>query len=301
MDNSNSGSSSLFIADVPLQLEENDFIACFQNLDGFLRARLRRDRNSNRVGFVDFADHESAANALERLQGFKFGLREEGINIQFTHDSRPKRRNNGNTSPYAEDGYRPYTNHRDVYRDTVGYGRGQTGAEGRLGHLGAALPMMAGLGAGMTVHPDAMGGTVPFFPYNLSYPAYAYGGGMALPPLPPEAVSTLYIEGLPLDASEREMSHIFRPMPGFLTVRILQTMSKQYPNRTYNLCFAEFDNKYQATLAMHVLQGYKMDKNDVKGLHISYAKTARKERRRPLDHAGGQDMVPTKDGVYKDE
>jgi len=90
-------------------------------------------------------------------------------------------------------------------------------------------------------------------------------------------------------------------MAGFLTIRILQTVSKQYPNRTYNLCFAEFDNKYQATLAMHVLQGYKMDKNDVKGLHISYAKTARKERRRPLEHAGGQDLGSPKDGVYKDE
>jgi len=52
---------------------------------------------------------------------------------------------------------------------------------------------------------------------------------------------------------------------------------------------------------MHFLQGYKMDKNDVKGLHISYAKTARKERRRPLDERGGQDIGSPKDGVYKDE
>lgn len=58
-------------------------------------------------------------------------------------------------------------------------------------------------------------------------------------------------------------------MAGFLSVRILQTVSKQFPNRTYNLCFAEFDNKYQATLAMQVLQGYKMDKIDVKGLCYS--------------------------------
>jgi len=301
-----SSSSSLFIADVPSHLEEPDFVACFQNLDGFVRARLRRDRNSNRVGFVDFADHESAASALERFQGYKFDrLQEEGITVHFTHESRPKRRNNSSnaTHSYPEDGYRSY-GHRDLYRET-GYARGAGAAEGRLGHMG--IPMMAGMAGlggvgGMTVHPDAMGGTMPFFPYNIPYPAYGYGGSMALPPLPPEAVSTLYIEGLPIDATEREMSHIFRPMPGFLTVRILQTVSKQYPNRTYNLCFAEFDNKYQATVAMHILQGYKMDKNDVKGLHISYAKTARKERRRPIEHQGvGQDMVPTKDGVYKDE
>lgn len=35
------------------------------------------------------------------------------------------------------------------------------------------MASMAGLGGvgGMAVHPDAMGGTVPFFPYNLPYPA----------------------------------------------------------------------------------------------------------------------------------
>ena len=52
------------------------------------------------------------------------------------------------------------------------------------------------------------------------------------------------------------------------------------PSRVYNLCFVEFDNKYQATVAMHALQGYRMDKNDTKGLTISYAKSDRKERRR---------------------
>lgn len=52
------------------------------------------------------------------------------------------------------------------------------------------------------------------------------------------------------------------------------------PTRLYNLCFVEFDNKYQATIAMHALQGYRMDKNDSKGLTISYAKSDRKERRR---------------------
>jgi len=33
-------------------------------------------------------------------------------------------------------------------------------------------------------------------------------------------------------------------------------------------------------VAMHALQGYHMDKNDSKGLHISYAKTDRRDRRR---------------------
>ncbi len=43
-------------------------------------------------------------------------------------------------------------------------------------------------------------------------------------------------------------------MPGFMSLRILPKESKQYPNRTYNLCFIEFESKYQATVAMNALQ-----------------------------------------------
>jgi len=96
---------------------------------------------------------------------------------------------------------------------------------------------------------------------------------------PPDASTTLYVEGLPLDATEREVAHIFRPFPGYQSVRILRKESKQNPSRAYNLCFIEFDSKYQATIAMNALHGYRMDKNDTKGLKITYAKTERKERR----------------------
>jgi len=110
-------------------------------------------------------------------------------------------------------------------------------------------------------------------------PAYSHSH-IQYPPLPLDASATLYIEGLPPDATEREVSHIFRPFSGYSSLRILQKESKAVPSRLYNLCFVEFDNKYQATVAMHALQGYRMDKNDSKGLTISYAKSDRKERRR---------------------
>eukprot|EP01103_Thecamoeba_quadrilineata_P010976 TRINITY_DN2515_c0_g1_i1.p1 TRINITY_DN2515_c0_g1~~TRINITY_DN2515_c0_g1_i1.p1 ORF type:complete len:133 (-),score=25.11 TRINITY_DN2515_c0_g1_i1:4-402(-) len=100
------------------------------------------------------------------------------------------------------------------------------------------------------------------------------------PPLPSDATHTLYIEGVPSDATEREISHIFRPFPGFQSLRLLQKESKQYPSRSYYLCFVEFDNKYQSTVAMNALQGYRMEKTDTKGLNILYAKTERKTDQR---------------------
>jgi RNA recognition motif-containing protein len=95
------------------------------------------------------------------------------------------------------------------------------------------------------------------------------------PSLPSDASSTLYVEGLPSDATEREVARIFssfhlffsipflkfskdifRPFPGYQSLRILTKESKQNPSRLYNLCFVEFDNKYQATFALNHLQGY---------------------------------------------
>eukprot|EP01103_Thecamoeba_quadrilineata_P020323 TRINITY_DN865_c0_g2_i2.p2 TRINITY_DN865_c0_g2~~TRINITY_DN865_c0_g2_i2.p2 ORF type:complete len:115 (+),score=17.02 TRINITY_DN865_c0_g2_i2:396-740(+) len=99
------------------------------------------------------------------------------------------------------------------------------------------------------------------------------------PNIPPEASNTLYVEGVPNDATDREISHIFRPFPGFQSTRLLQKESKQNPGRTYYLCFVEFDNKFQSTVAMHALQGYRMEKNDAKGLNITFAKSERKERK----------------------
>ena len=70
--------------------------------------------------------------------------------------------------------------------------------------------------------------------------------------LPHDATSTLYIEGLPADASEREVAHIFRRYDGhgFQSVRMRAIESSKSPGTNLFLCFAEFDNPHQATVAL---------------------------------------------------
>lgn len=34
--------------------------------------------------------------------------------------------------------------------------------------------------------------------------------------LPPDAASTIYVDGLPMDVNKRELAHIFRPFHGYL-------------------------------------------------------------------------------------
>lgn len=94
--------------------------------------------------------------------------------------------------------------------------------------------------------------------------------------LPPDASSTLYVEGLPPDATEREVSHIFRRFEGqgYQSIRMVARESSKMPGKTLFLCFVEFDNAHQATVAMHQLQGYRLDKNSPEpGVKIVYAKS----------------------------
>ncbi|AQK58920.1 Nuclear speckle RNA-binding protein A [Zea mays] len=80
-------------------------------------------------------------------------------------------------------------------------------------------------------------------------------GGRPEPPLPPDASSTLYIEGLPANCTRREVSHIFRPFVGFREVRLVNKESRHPGGDPHVLCFVDFDNPAQATIALEALQG----------------------------------------------
>lgn len=81
------------------------------------------------------------------------------------------------------------------------------------------------------------------------------------------ATKIVYVEGIPYDAHEREIAHIFRPFPGFQGIRIIP---KEKNGKKTIICFIDFENVVQSTLCIQTLQGYRFDKNDSIGLHFSY-------------------------------
>ena len=93
-------------------------------------------------------------------------------------------------------------------------------------------------------------------------------------PIPFNATNTVYVEGVPLDATEREVAHIFRPFPGYKSVRLIPREKR--PGEKVIFCFADFDNKLQTTMVINTLQGYRFDKDDILGLQFSYATTNNK-------------------------
>ncbi|MCO5567350.1 hypothetical protein L7F22_021040 [Adiantum nelumboides] len=81
-------------------------------------------------------------------------------------------------------------------------------------------------------------------------------------PLPADATPTLFVEGIPIECTRREVAHIFRPLRGFKEVRIVQKESKRSGGELFVLCFAEFEDSYSAAKALDSLQGYKLDDLD---------------------------------------
>ncbi|KAL3700011.1 hypothetical protein R1sor_018033 [Riccia sorocarpa] len=97
-------------------------------------------------------------------------------------------------------------------------------------------------------------------------PEVLHGG---LDMLPPDASSTLFVDGLPLDCSRREAAHIFRPFIGFKEVRLVHKDAKRVV-----LCFVEFADARCAATALEALQGYKFDETDPDSyaLRLSFAR-----------------------------
>ncbi|KAH7538272.1 RNA-binding protein 1 [Ziziphus jujuba] len=90
------------------------------------------------------------------------------------------------------------------------------------------------------------------------------GFGSARPevPLPPDATSTLFVEGLPANCTRREVAHIFRPFVGYKEVRLVSKESRHPGGDPLVLCFVDFVSPAHAATAMDALQGYKFDEHD---------------------------------------
>ncbi|RDX74168.1 RNA-binding protein 1, partial [Mucuna pruriens] len=93
--------------------------------------------------------------------------------------------------------------------------------------------------------------------------------------LPPDATSTLFVEGLPSNCTRREVarilsSDIFRPFVGYKEVRLVSKESKQPGGYPLVLCFVDFMSPAHAATAMEALQGYKFDELDRNSVNLRF-------------------------------
>ncbi|GIL43985.1 hypothetical protein Vafri_1575 [Volvox africanus] len=77
--------------------------------------------------------------------------------------------------------------------------------------------------------------------------------------LPGDATSSLYLDNLPPDVTHRELTHIFRPYAGFVTLRLVVKDNPNRPNEKTAKAFIDFNDIQTATAAMSALNGYRLD------------------------------------------
>eukprot|EP01087_Luapelamoeba_hula_P009179 TRINITY_DN2358_c0_g1_i1.p1 TRINITY_DN2358_c0_g1~~TRINITY_DN2358_c0_g1_i1.p1 ORF type:complete len:255 (-),score=35.45 TRINITY_DN2358_c0_g1_i1:85-849(-) len=233
---------TLFVSSLP-SLSPEDFASLFSSIEGFQDARLAQDRNGDTVGFVDYSTLQAATKALESYNEYKFHEADEkGIIIDFSRGGNKRAR------PRAP-------------------GQGPTGQpQNSMGITGGV--------AKMSLYSN------PFAPMQAAPMPTQFPQVASQIALPPNASETLYVQGLPGDIHRREIAHIFRPWAGYQSTRLIQKESTQFPDTMHTLCFVEFESSLHATMAMHALQGYRLDEDDVSSpmLSITYAKNKRPKK-----------------------
>jgi len=280
-------STCLFIPELPSDLTDTLLERHFRGFVGFTSSRTRRDRNGKIVGFVEFETVDDASRCRDSMQGTSSfaGLTWQ---IHFSNNTRGPGAPPAQKRPREDDFGLPSA---QALR-TNSYGAGPMESD----RLAAPIAPIGRPGYGQ---PPPYAAPLPDM--HIQPPSANF---LAMQ-LPPDASSTLYVEGLPADATEREVAHIFRRFEGqgYQSLRMVARESSKTPGRNLHLCFVEFDNAHQATIAMRQLQGYRLDKNSTEpGVKIVYAKTraARGAARPASSRPPRNDMYDSAPAAYDD-
>jgi len=122
------------------------------------------------------------------------------------------------------------------------------------------------------------------FPFS-GLPLFPYGQSASLSSFPNSTRShdppcnTLFVGNLPNNVTERELSILFRFMPGFCGVRLIQRENKP------PICFVEFTDSTSAAYAMHNFQGIKLDR-DCLPLSIEFDRGSKHDREKERSERG---------------
>lgn len=269
-------SNTLFVADLPSEMKESDLSDIFRHLRGYQTSRLRTDKSARVVGFVEFELPEHAAGAKEMLDGQRVNGLAAPLRMQFAKAMRATAprppmpaQKRARDDEHVDMRSPPAPMHAEM-RGYVGDSRAYEPPPRAV--VPPLPPMPPGYPPGAVYDPRIQP-LVPLVP-----PMHYSAGGppeLLAMPIPADASCTLYVENVPIDATQRELSHIFRPYAGFQSLRLIPKEAKR-PNEPRRwLCFAEFDNKFHATAARNNVQGYRMDKSDTRGLGCDFAKPGR--------------------------
>lgn len=104
----------------------------FSCFDGFQEVRLARDKNRQRIAFVDYDQDSAATYAMNSTRGFRFQNSTKGITVRFSENTKNNAPQGGGGASKGRDGpdRRHLPNQRP--RDFNQYGGSQYGGSGGI-------------------------------------------------------------------------------------------------------------------------------------------------------------------------
>ena len=70
---------SLYVCDIPQTIERDELTEIFSCFDGFVEVRIARDRNKQKIAFIDYKEEEHAKVAMNSTRGFRLPNCSKGI------------------------------------------------------------------------------------------------------------------------------------------------------------------------------------------------------------------------------
>ena len=278
---------SLYVCQIPENVTKEDIIEAFSAVSGYIDTRIKYMPDKSKIAFIDFENEKYANFAKEYLQGFKFTNEDKGIIIKFSENARygKNRKNNefslkkrkrslSNEKEETNSINKNNTNINNSNSNNVSNNLIENLINNPLlkliennsknnnqilpnqlnspSNLLKNLTLLAGINnniqnsnISINNNNDKNNNNDIFKKYEDEF--YDFEN------LKKNATNIVYVEGIPLDATEREVAHIFRPFPGYKSLRLIQ---KEKNGENTILCFVDFENSLQSTICINTLQDY---------------------------------------------
>ena len=286
---------SLYVCQIPENVTKEDIIEAFSAVSGYIDTRIKYMPDKSKIAFIDFENEKYANFAKEYLQGFKFTNEDKGIIIKFSENARygKNRKNNefslkkrkrslSNEKEETNSINKNNTNINNSNSNNVSNNLIENLINNPLlkliennsknnnqilpNQLNSPSNLLKNLTLLAGINNNIQNSNISINNNNDIFKKYE-DEFYDFENLKKNATNIVYVEGIPLDATEREVAHIFRPFPGYKSLRLIQ---KEKNGENTILCFVDFENSLQSTICINTLQGYRFDKNDLVGLHCSY-------------------------------
>lgn len=268
-------SETLYLADLQSGTTQEEVKAAFEHLPGYIETRVRLDKSGGTVAFVQFQNSEASSAAREALDGLlRIRPTEPPVSIHFARPSLSGgapdvgSKRGRDAGPQSAPQPPPAQRSRDTSYGSSAPSRfsdsappSQYQSQPPSHHRGFDDGPAPGFARG----PLAALGGLSSNAITAQTGSYSGGGGYN----GGSERATLYVEGVPIDATEREMSHVFRPFVGYRDLRFVVRRDRN------PLCFVEFETADNAATAMAALQHYVVNLKDPrdKGIRIEHAKS----------------------------